>query len=668
MAAHWQVGIDIGGTFTDVVARRAGSGEVAFAKVASRPDDPISALLSALEAVGLDWRDVDDLVHGTTMVTNAIIEDRLDRVALITTKGFADTLAIGRQNRRYLYALDLAPKLPPQVAEDLRFEVSERLDAKGGVLVELTEDEIEKVVKKVKQSGVDAVAVSLLHAHANPAHEIMLGQRLSDTVPYVAMSHRINPESREFERTSTTALSASLMPLASNYLDRIEQVKPDDRRLHMFHSAGGMSTTEVIREMPLGLALSGPAAGVSATTALAGELDLASVISFDMGGTTTDVCLVVDGRPEITSTRSLAERPLRTPMVAVESIGAGGGSIARLDEGVLRVGPESAGADPGPACYGRGGVDPTVTDAHLILGYLDPDRPGDSGIELVRDAAERSLEPLATETKTSLAGLGLGILKVVNASMVRALRKISVERGIDGRDATLVAFGGAGPMHAVELARDFGMKRVLVPYASSLFSAVGCLTAEMSYTEQREVSISSEAWDKKRLDRILGDMKERLRQRIPATDNRLISEETALIRYRGQSYTVEIESPALRDPAALAKQFRDAHETLYGFATDEPWQLVAVRIRFSVPRSDSFAVADGKNTTKPHPHKQTDCWFTPCSPVATPRYDRAELVPGHVLSGPSIIEDQWSTTVLPPGADLSVDDARHLHIDVGGRP
>ncbi|MDD9990559.1 MAG: hydantoinase/oxoprolinase family protein, partial [Rhodospirillales bacterium] len=355
MPKGWQVGIDVGGTFTDVIARHRARGEVRAAKVPSRTDDRIAGLLAALHAVDLEWPDVDDLIHGTTIVTNAIVQGDHAKVALIATRGFSDTLAIGRQNRRHLYRLDLPPKLEPQVPAERRFEVTERLDHDGGVMTALEPDSVADAIARVDASGAEAVAVSLLHSYANPAHEEALGARLRERFPFVALSHRVNPEAREYERTATTALSAGVMPLAAAYLDDLEEAKPDDSRLHLFHSAGGMASPAALRDLPLGLAASGPAAGVAAAGRMARALRIERAISFDMGGTTTDVCLIQGGEAQIASDRSLGGRPLRQPMVAVESIGAGGGSIARLDHGSLVVGPESAGALPGPACYAKGG-------------------------------------------------------------------------------------------------------------------------------------------------------------------------------------------------------------------------------------------------------------------------------------------------------------------------
>ena len=510
MSGGWRVGVDVGGTFTDVVAVNRTCRDTRVAKVPSRSDDRVASLLAALQAVNLAWPDVDDLIHGTTLVTNAIIEDDLAEVALIATRGFSDTLAIGRQNRLHLYRLDLPPKLVPQVPAELRFEVTERLDHEGRVLEPMDPRSVEDVLRRIGESGTTAVAVSLLHSYANPAHEEALGERLRERLPFVALSNRVNPEAREYERTATTTLSAGVMPLAASYLDRLEAAKPAGSRLHLFHSAGGMASPEALRDLPLGLAASGPAAGVAAAGRIARDLDVDHAISFDMGGTTTDVCLIFDGEAHISSDRSLGGRPLRQPMVAVESIGAGGGSIARLDHGALVVGPESAGADPGPACYARGGGRPTVSDANLVLGYMDPDRVIGGDIRLDPAAARAAIAPLASAMGTTVEAAALGVVRVANSAMLRALRGVTVERGIDGRRCALLAFGGAGPMHAVELARAFSIAGVIVPAHSSVFSALGCVSAKMSYAQQRTLRMAVGDWDVERLDRARQDLKVRL--------------------------------------------------------------------------------------------------------------------------------------------------------------
>ena len=668
MPKGWQVGIDVGGTFTDVIAVSRAHGEVRVAKVPSRSDDRIAGLMAALAAVDLDWSAVDDLIHGTTIVTNAIVQGEHARVALIATQGFSDTLAIGRQNRRHLYRLDLPPKLAPQVPAERRFEVTERLDHDGRVLVALDPESVDDAVESIAACGAEAVAVSLLHAYANPAHEEALGERLRERVPFVALSHRVNPEAREYERTATTALSAGVMPLAASYLGELEEAKPAGSGLHLFHSAGGMASPAALRDLPLGLAASGPAAGVAAAGRMARALGLERAISFDMGGTTTDVCLILDGEAQISSDRSLGGRPLRQPMVAVESIGAGGGSIARLDHGSLAVGPESAGADPGPACYARGGDRPTVTDANLVLGYMDRERVLGGGLSLDAGAARDALAPLAAGMEMAVEDAALGVVRVANAAMLRALRRVTVERGVDGRGCTLLAFGGAGPMHAVALARAFSIADVVVPAHSSIFSALGCVGAEMSYAQQRTLRMASDAWDGTRVDRVRRELRADLAAPLAAAghdEGRLSVEEVASVRYRGQSYAIEVADASFDDPARLGRAFRERHRALYGFATEEPWELESIRMRLAAPRNGVAQPPAAAANEAPAPVETLPCTFGPGAPLPTPRYDRAGLGPDVPLAGPVIVDDAWSTVVVPPGATLTADAAGHLHIATG---
>lgn len=670
MTERWQVGIDVGGTFTDVVALQPETQKIRTAKVQSQPAEPADSLHAALAAVGLRWTDVADLIHGTTLITNAVVEGHLSDVALITTEGFGDSLAIGRQNRRHLYRLDLPPKATPQVPQERRIELHERLDANGAVLSALTENALSEAVAKATASGADAVAVSLLHAYANSTHEEAVGAALHKLHLPVALSHRVNPEAREYERTATTVLSASVMPRAASYLEQLEAATPDDSQLHLFHSSGGMSTPAALRELPLGLALSGPAAGVAAASKIAGDLGIENAISLDMGGTTTDVCLITDGRAEISVNRSLGDHPLRLPMLAIESIGAGGGSIARLNMGTVEVGPDSAGADPGPACYGQGNSAATVTDANLVLGYLKPDQQLGGSIRLDPAAAQRALLPIAKAAGVTVTEAAFGIVRVANATMARALNRVTVERGIDGRICDLLAFGGAGPMHAVTLARSFGIQRVVVPAASSVFSAIGCVTAEMQYTQQQTVRMASDSWDTKRLAQLQTETTARLSK--PLRDvghqtDQINIEFVASIRYSGQSYATEVSDPILDDPETLGQQFREIHERLYGFATDEAWELFALRCTVSAPRE---VAADTYTAHREPlmPSSSAPCWFGDPDPADTPRYDRTTVAPSHCIPGPAIIEDAWSTTVVPPGAVVTVNPQGHLLIDVGEAP
>ena len=674
MAGGWLVGIDIGGTFTDVVAVASDdgpdAGTVRTAKVDTRTDDRVLGLVSALEAVGLGWDDVSDLVHGTTMVTNAIVENKLADAALVATRGFSDTLAIGRQNRRHLYRLDLEPKPAPQIPAERRFEVDGRLDHTGAEIEPAGEDSITRAVERVVASGVESVAVSLLHSYADGGHEQRIAEALKGRVPYVSMSHRVNPEAREYERTVTTALSAGLMPLVGQYLDRLEGICPETTHLHLFHSAGGMASTGALREAPLALAMSGPAAGVVAASAIARDLGLDLAISFDMGGTTTDICLIRDGEAQVSSDRELGGRPIRQPMVAVDSIGAGGGSIARLDHGTLRVGPESAGSFPGPACYGRGGTLPTVSDANLLLGYLEPGKPLGGGLQLRPDLARDAILPLAEALGWSVERAALGVVRVANSAMMQALRRSTVEHGIDGREAVLIAFGGAGPMHAVAVAREFGMSRVIVPAHSSVFSALGCVSAEMSYSQQRTVRMPVGAWDAAALDGIREDLRAQVTAPLRASgfgDGDIAVQEVAALRYSGQSYAIEVPNPDFGDLDTLGQRFFALHHKLYGYATDEPWQLEAIRMRASVPGKRKRIGAPPPAQAEPVAVKTLPCVFDDAGPVPTPRYRRGDVGTESMVNGPAIIEDDHATIVIDPGASAFADEKGHLHILTGPR-
>ena len=662
--SSWQVGIDIGGTFTDLVALLPATGEVRTLKVPTQRNDPVASILAALTAAGLLAADVDDLVHGTTLVTNAIVENRVDPVALVATEGFEDVLDIGRGGgRQSLYRLEVPPRPAPQVPPGRRIGIAERVDHTGAILRPLTAEAVADAIRQAKAFGVQTVAVSLLHSYANPAHEQAVGKALAAELPFVSLSHEINPETREFERTATTVLNASVMPIAARYLDRLQkQVKGS--RLHVMHSAGGMASPEAAARRPLAMALSGPAAGVCAAAHVAAALRLDKVLSFDMGGTTTDVCLITRGAAEISTDSKLAGRPVRQPMVAVESIGAGGGSLVKLGTGGLSIGPESAGAEPGPAAYGRGGTQPTVTDANAVLGYLDPTRRLGGAIALDIAAAEAALAPLAKRLGMSVVELALGVQRVANATMVRALARVTVERGVDGRQCTLLAFGGAGPMHAARLASEFGIRQVVVPRFSSGFSALGCIVADMSYTQQHSVRMLSTAWDNGRLgalhDTMLTALQEPLLRQGHGTAE-IAVERTALVRYVGQSTAVEVPFSVPLDTAALGRDFQRRHQEIYGYATEEPWEMQSLRLRVSTSRRTTFDLIEPASG-KFQPTSVSSCWFDPSGAVATPRFDRDRLPLAVPIAGPAIVEDAWSTIVVPPGYALHADPIGHLWI------
>ena len=657
----WTVGVDVGGTFTDIVAIAPNGEPPRIAKIRNEGPSTVQFLVRALTAIGLQWKDIGDLVHGTTVVTNAIVQDLLADVTLVITEGFGDTLSIGRQNRRHLYRIDLPPKLEPPVPCERIIEVKERVNAGGQVIAPLDADGIGKVLDRLRAIGPQAIAVSFIHSYANPDHEREMAESLRQVSPYVALSHRINPETREYERTMTTVLAAGVMPLVAEYAAQLNQVRAATSRLHLFHSAGGMATAESLQEFPscIGDVWSGRRSG--RCEQIASELDIDELISFDMGGTTTDVCLIFGGRAENRNESSLGRWPIRVPMVAVDSIGAGGGSIARFDGQMLSVGPDSAGADPGPVCYGRGGIEPTVTDANVSLGYINPERPLGRSVTVDVDAARRALRRIGDAIDVNEVETARGIVRVANAAMARLLRRITVERGIDGRHSTLLAFGGAGPMHAVELARTFGVRRVLVPRMSGVFSAVGCLTAQMSYTLHRTVNACSATWNQDAIYNVRDELAAHVSAPFSEAGHSLGDlqyEYVAYVRYVGQSYAVAVPCTAEFRAALIGHDFLKRHFTLYGFAQDHPWELTAISARAALPKPNKpfFSVIGEKGPLLPRSTSQ--CWFEDGGPFVTPRYHRDSFGPGHSLSGPVIIEDDWSTVVIPPGAqDGSVTDS-----------
>ena len=552
------VGVDVGGTFTDLVA--VVDGELVTAKVPSVRGAEASGIAAALRAA--DLTAVDVLAHGTTVATNALLERRGARTALVTTEGFRDVLEIGRQARASLY--DLAARHPaPLVPRELRFTVRERVGP-DGVLVPLDEESLAAAVDAVREAEVEAVAVCLLFSFLHPEHERRVGEALRETLPdvRVSLSVELLPEFREYERCSTTAANAYLAPALSAYLAEIEPPPL------VMQSSGGVVDAGAAADRPAACVLSGPAAGVAGAAFVAGAGGFEDVLTFDMGGTSTDVATVLGGQAQVTAESIVAGVPIRFPMVDVHTIGAGGGSIAWIDDGgALRVGPRSAGASPGPACYGRGGEEPTVTDANLVLGHLRDGAVLGGEIVLDRSLAEQALERLGMDA----VGAAEGVVRVVDANMARALRVVSVERGIDPRGLALVAFGGAGPLHACALAEDLGIERVLIPRASGVLSALGLAVADL------------------RRDYV-GRTFEELEAQVDlpgAAVTRLVD-----ARYPGQSHELTIEEGG---------DFHAAHEQRYGFRLAGEPELVSRRIVATVSRArpDLSGLGRGEAVTGP---------------------------------------------------------------------
>ncbi len=651
------VGVDVGGTFTDLIVEVPGGG-LRMRKVPTTRD-PSRALRDGLRAL-CAGADVGRLTYGTTVVTNALLEGAGARVALITTRGFRDVLEIGRQQRDHLYRLDLPGRMPPAVPRALRFEVTERIDPHGRVEEPLREEEIPGLVDALRRAEVEAVAVSLLHAYANPAHEQRLGALLGPHVPHVCLSSDVNPEFREYERTHTTCVNAQLMPLVDRYLaDLASGLAADGVRapLRLMQSSGGMAPPGRVRKIPLAMLMSGPAGGVAAAQAVGARAGVPDAVALDMGGTSTDVCLIRGGQVDTLAERRILGQPVRLRSLAVESIGTGGGSIARAEPGgALRVGPQSAGAEPGPACYGRGGDRATVTDAYVVLGYLSPEEEV-GGLRLDPDRAWRALEPLAARYGFTVPEAAAGIVEIANAAMLRAIRGVSVQRGIDPRHLTLIAYGGAGPIHAGRLAQLAAMPRVLIPSFSSAFSAYGCLVADLRYDAVRTVRVRLSRDTLDPCAEAFREMETELMGRL--AEEGLSAEEVILrrsldLRYLGQNYEIEVPVAPGLDGEAIRQRFSESHRRQYAYATEDPVEGVNVRVTALVPsRTHGLppaASAPGRG------RGERRAFFYGTGWAAVPVYRRDGLDAGDAIRGPAVVEDEWSTLVIYPGQVGRRDD------------
>ena len=665
------VGVDVGGTFTDFVVVTDDGLAVHKQPTTCPQHEAVVTGLGEMEVA-----DEAPVAHGTTTATNALLERHGARTALVTTEGFADVLAIGRQNRPDLY--DLQPSRPaPLVPAARRHEVPERLAEDGAVLTPLDEDAVRAVAATIAEQDVDSVAVVFLFSYQNPDHEKRAAQILREELPAavtITQSSALLPEYREYERTATTVVNAYVRPQVARYLDRLDEAL-GERSVRVMQSNGGTIGLDTAAEEAARLALSGPAGGVVGAlgvTRRALDTDTPQIMTLDMGGTSADVALCDGGVPRTTE-HTIADLPLRLPSTDIHTVGAGGGSIAHVDAGgSLRVGPESAGAEPGPVCYGRGGTEPTVTDAHLVLGRLAPEHVlgGDDTLDMAPDAARTAVGELGKSIDRSPEETALGILRVANATMERALRRVSVERGHDPRDYALVPFGGAGPLHAVELAEALDMRRVLVPPTPGVLSALGLLMADVVYDTARAVLT--------RADALVDDPSPLTTAReAAAADVRSVLDahgtpDLALeldLRYAGQSYelSVPLDAPITRDAVQAAVQaFHEQHRDRYGHADpDEPVEVVALRVRGRVavpppelprePKTDA-PLADAQLGTRP-------VWFDADGPTETPAYDRTGLHHGHVFDGPAVLHQYDTTIVVPPGWRARVDARQNVHIE-----
>ena len=670
------LGVDVGGTFTDFFLVDEVTGETRTHKVASTPDDPSRAILQGLHALapngGLAF-----LAHGTTVATNALIQRRGGKLALVTTAGFKDLLEIGRQTRPKIYDLK-ADHPEPLVPRERRFEVAERVGPAGEVIRPLADSDVQRVIGDVKACGAESVAVCFLFSFLNPEHERRVGRALRAALPRidVSLSCEVEPEFREYERLSTTVLNAFLQPVAGRYMARLQAAVgalAPGTDIGICQSSGGLMSVERAAEMPIRTALSGPAAGVVGAVAAGTRSARRDLITFDMGGTSTDVCLVRDGKAEMAFGRSVAGFPVRLPSVDIHTVGAGGGSVAHIGrDGLMRVGPMSTGADPGPACYGKGGREPTVSDANLVLGRLPEELIG-GGMRLDRRLAEAAIAPLGQKLGLGLRETALGIVRIVNANMMRAIRVVSIERGHDPRIFTLMPFGGAGALHAVEIARELGIRGILVPPAPGILCAEGVAAVGDGGELRGELS-GSARWRSRTGDRSPDRADRRGRQMACGATiarRRNASRSFAIdMRYVGQNFELAIPVPpggALPQSDWLKRAFLQAHQRKYGHH-DPAAAIEIITLRLVARKTRVRPSRDTRKPERPRPaplaSTTSPVWFGADKPTDTRFVERSALLPGTVLEGPAVVTQFDSTTLVPPGSRLSVDDSGSLMIEV----
>lgn len=655
MTDEVRVGADVGGTFTDVALLTADD-RLVTAKVPTTDDQSegvLEGIRKACEKADLEPRNIDAFSHAMTVSTNALLEEDGAKTALVTTEGFGDVLEIGRQDRPALYDLN-AEKPDPLVPRRRRFEVAERATPEG-VEREPDEEAVRELAERIRRAGAESVAVSLLHAYADPANERTVVEILRDELDVpVSSSHEVLAAFREYERTSTTVVDAYVAPKIDAYLGRLVE-RAEDAGIPaplVMQSNGGTADAATVREHAVTTCLSGPAAGVVGADATAkGTTDTRGLVTFDMGGTSSDVSLVRDGEVERTTETEIGGRPVGVPMVDVTTVGAGGGSLAWVDSGgALRVGPESAGANPGPACYGRGGTEPTVTDANVVLGYLGDDTALGGELSLDAVAAREALADLADEADLSgPVEAARGVYRVANASMTRAVRAVTVERGHDPRNFALAAFGGAGPMHAVALADRLDVNRVVVPRACGVLSAFGLLAADESRDAVRTYRTSLSTTDSERIETVLADLADEARSDLREPDRAAVARRADL-RYSGQSFELSVEVGESFDPDAVASRFHETHETAYGYRMDEAVELVGLRVRATVARETPAVAYESAGEARVGEREAS--FGGEFREVAV--YRRGALPPGESFGGPAVCEQADSTVVVPPEWRASV--------------
>lgn len=671
-----RVATDIGGTFTDLVYLDPETRQLGFAKAPSTPPNFANGILDAIRKSPVSPEAVSLFVHGCTVVINALTERKGARTALITTRGFRDVLEIGRANRPDLYNMRFE-KQAPFVPREWRFGVTERINYRGEVEVPLSEADIREAAERLREEKIEAVAICFLHSYANPIHEIQAEQVLRELLPgvFISTSAEITKEWREYERSSTVVLNAYVAPVAAQYLSNLETALRDmgiTSSLHVMKSNGGTNTFEISKRHPIHLVESGPVGGVIGAKVIGDAIGVHNLISFDVGGTTAKTSLIDQGEVKFTTEYRIerdqyhAGYPIKVPVVDIVEIGAGGGSIAWIDKaGALRIGPQSAGAVPGPACYGKGGTQPTVTDANLVVGRINPDYYLGGELTVSREAAIEAMRPIAEYFKISVEEAALGVIRVADGNMVNAIKLVSVRRGYDPRDFALVAMGGGGPMHAGALARELRIKKVIIPISPGTFSALGMLVADPKQDFIRTKVLRSTDENLPEVAAMYQDIEAEAASFMEAAGyplERVSFVRYADMRYLGQEHTVRVPITNL-NRADIEAQFHAAHERAYTFRLDTPIEFVTLQVTAVVsdPLPDLSAYAP-KPGARLEPKQRRRVLFEE-GWLEAEVYERAEMPAEEYVIGPAIIEEPSSTTVVHPGQRATIDRFGNLILE-----
>ena len=675
-----RVSVDVGGTFTDVIVLDEESGNIELEKVATTPANPAQGVLDAFKKVGAQTAAIEYFVHGTTLGINAMLTRSGARVAFVTTKGFRDIYVLGRTDREPMY--DFKYKKPKSlVPRYLCFEVEERLNYKGHVLSPFNRAHAAEVARAIQAEGVESVAVCFLHSYVNPAHELAMAEVFAEVAPEISvtLSSQLSRVYREYERSSTTVIDAYIKPLTRTYLTRLNDELTAGGftgNFLMTRSGGGAMTLETAKEEPAHLVLSGPAGGVIGGAYLGALIGQPNMITLDMGGTSLDSSLIADNTPTVENEQIFQLLPISIPTIDIHTIGAGGGSIAWVDEGGhLQVGPQSAGADPGPACYSKGGQDTTFTDAALLVGYLDPQNFLGGEIDISTALAEVAVQKMATRLGMSVIEVAAGVISISEAKMAGAVRVISVERGYHPKDFALCAFGGGGPFVAANISRELGIPKAIIPPGPGNFSALGMLMVDVVHDYARTQITGLAEMDPVPVNAVFAHLAETGRAALhndgfePAKQQFLPSAE---MRYRGQEHTVNIPLPSMdlstEDIPEITRRFNDAHEQQYGHSMlNDPIEIVTLRLRAVglLPRPELAKIAAGTGNTDAALKGSREVYSREHrGQLEYQVYDRVKLGAGDSITGPAIVEEPSSTTMVHTGDILTVGEYGELHIDI----